>query len=145
MHRIFLALFLLFTLGSRAQTARLNHIALWVTNLKTSTTFYQSIIGLDTIPEPFHDGKHTWLSVGPQAALHLIEGAPLAEDRPKHTHLCFSVTSLEALAKRLDSAGIKWESWTGEIHTATLRTDGVHQIYFKDPDGYWVEVNDAKN
>ena len=22
--------------------------------------------------------------------------------------------------------------------------DGVKQIYFKDPDGYWIEINDAR-
>ena len=47
----------------------LNHIALYVTNLKTSTAFYQQIVQLDTIPEPFHDGKHTWFSIGPKSHL----------------------------------------------------------------------------
>jgi len=27
----------------------------------------------------------------------------------------------------------------------TNRVDGVHQIYLKDPDGYWLEINDAKD
>jgi lactoylglutathione lyase len=26
----------------------------------------------------------------------------------------------------------------------TNRVDGVHQVFLKDPDGYWIEVNDAK-
>ena len=25
----------------------------------------------------------------------------------------------------------------------TLRPDGIQQIYFRDPDGYWIEMNDA--
>jgi len=25
-----------------------------------------------------------------------------------------------------------------------LRPDGIQQIYFQDPDGYWIEVNDDK-
>jgi len=25
-----------------------------------------------------------------------------------------------------------------------VRPDGVRQIYFQDPDGYWLEVNDSK-
>jgi len=26
----------------------------------------------------------------------------------------------------------------------TTRPDGVHQIWFQDPDGYWLEINDVK-
>ena len=61
-------------------TARLNHIAFYVVDLKTSTSFYQDIVGLDTIPEPFHDGRHTWFSVGPKSHLHLIQGAKAKTD-----------------------------------------------------------------
>jgi lactoylglutathione lyase len=32
----------------------------------------------------------------------------------------------------------------GEKMAITNRVDGVKQIYFKDPDGYWIEINDAK-
>ncbi|MDQ3681452.1 MAG: VOC family protein, partial [Bacteroidota bacterium] len=53
----------------------LNHIAVYVTDLSKSTIFYQTIIGLDTIPEPFHDGKHTWFKVAEHSQLHLIQGA----------------------------------------------------------------------
>jgi catechol 2,3-dioxygenase-like lactoylglutathione lyase family enzyme len=44
----------------------LNHIALYVVDLKISTSFYHDIVGLDTIPEPFHDGRHTWFNIGPK-------------------------------------------------------------------------------
>ena len=46
-----------------AQKPVLNHIAVYVKDLKVSTAFYSNVIGIDTIPEPFHDGKHTWYSV----------------------------------------------------------------------------------
>ena len=55
--------------------ARLNHIAIYVIDLKISSDFYAQIVGLDTIPEPFHDGRHTWFSVGPKSHLHVISGA----------------------------------------------------------------------
>jgi lactoylglutathione lyase len=29
--------------------------------------------------------------------------------------------------------------------TTTTRVDGVQQIWLQDPDGYWVEINDAKD
>jgi lactoylglutathione lyase len=124
--------------------ARLNHIALYVTDLKLSTAFYQQIIGLDTIPEPFHDGKHTWFSIGDNSHLHLIQGATTPANHPKNTHLCFSVASVDLFTETLNKHKVNWENWAGEKSIVTKRVDGVKQVYFKDPDGYWIEVNDAR-
>jgi lactoylglutathione lyase len=123
---------------------QLNHIAVYVIDLKISTAFYQDIVGLDTIPEPFHDGRHTWFSVGPKSHLHVISGAKEKTDHDKNAHLCFSVSSVIDFIAVLKKNDIAFESWTGEKNTYTNRVDGVKQIYFKDPDGYWVEINDAK-
>jgi Lactoylglutathione lyase and related lyases len=122
----------------------LNHIALYVTDLKTSTEFYQNIIGLDTIPEPFHDGRHTWFSIGAQGHLHIISGAKTKSAREKNTHLCFSVPSVEEFTAILKKNNISYENWAGEKNTITNRVDGAKQIYFTDPDGYWIEINDDK-
>ena len=119
----------------------LNHIALYVTKLSKSTAFYKDVIGLDTIPEPFHDGKHTWFSVGDHSHLHLIEGATEPVKHPKNTHICFSVPSIEEFIARLEKAGIEYSNWPGTSKSPTVRADGIKQIYFQDPDGYWVEVN----
>jgi lactoylglutathione lyase len=119
----------------------LNHIALYVTKLSKSTAFYKDIIGLDTIPEPFHDGKHTWFSVGDHSHLHLIEGATEPVKHPKNTHICFSVPSMEEFIARLEKAGVEYSNWPGTSKSPTVRADGIKQIYFQDPDGYWIEVN----
>ncbi|MDZ4793128.1 MAG: VOC family protein [Bacteroidota bacterium] len=124
--------------------AILNHIALYVVNLNTSTSFYRDIIGLDTIPEPFHDGKHTWFSVGPKSHLHLIQGASTVQQHLKNNHLCFSVASVEDFVRQLEKHQVDYENWAGEKKAVTNRVDGVKQLYFKDPDGYWIEINDAK-
>ena len=122
----------------------LNHIAVYVVDLKTSTLFYQNIVGLDTIPEPFHDGRHTWFSVGPKSHLHIISGAAQKTEHDKNAHLCFSVGSVIDFIDVLRKNSVPFENWAGEKNTYTNRVDGVKQIYFKDPDGYWVEINDAK-
>jgi lactoylglutathione lyase len=123
---------------------RLNHIALYVMDLKTSTHFYQRVIGLDTIPEPFHDGRHTWFSVGVQGHLHIISGAKAKTPHDKNTHLCFSVPSINDFIANLKKHNVEYENWAGEKNTVTKRVDGVQQIYFRDPDGYWIEINDDK-
>ncbi|MBL7737804.1 MAG: VOC family protein [Chitinophagaceae bacterium] len=125
--------------------AKLNHIALYVTDLTTSTAFYRDIIGLDTIPEPFHDGRHTWFSIGPKSHLHLIQGLKTRTGQEKNTHLCFSVASVEAFIPLLTKHKVAYENWAGEKNAVTNRVDGVKQIYFRDPDGYWIEINDAKD
>lgn len=129
--------------AAQKQRPVLNHIAVYVKDLATSTYFYQHIVQLDTIPEPFHDGKHTWFSVGPKSHLHLIQGAATVTAHDKNNHICFSVASVDVFVKQLDQHKIEYENWAGEKKAVTKRVDGVKQIYFKDPDGHWIEINDA--
>jgi lactoylglutathione lyase len=132
---------------AQASSARvkptLNHIAMYVVDLKKSTDFYQQIIQLDTIPEPFHDGRHTWFLVGPLSHLHLIQGAKGYEAHEKNTHLCFTLPSVPDFIKVLEKNNIEYENWAGDKRQVTKRVDNVQQVYFKDPDGYWIEMNDA--
>lgn len=143
---LLLVLFTLFLAGTYAQTkqASLNHIALSVTNLKESTDFYQKVIGLDTMPEPFHDGKHTWFRLGTHTQMHLIADASKRVEHAKNTHFCFSVPSVDQFVKKLEKEGIFYQDRDGKLNTITLRVDGVKQIYLLDPDNYWVEINDDK-
>jgi lactoylglutathione lyase len=127
-----------------SQKVMLNHIAVYVVDLKISTAFYKDIIGLDTIPEPFHDGRHTWFSVGVKSHLHVISGATTKTEHDKNAHLCFSVPSVTDFVKVLEKNKVEYENWAGQKMAITNRVDGVKQIYFKDPDGYWIEINDAK-
>src|SRR5690242_5725352 len=106
----------------------LNHIAVYVTDLKTSTRFYQHIVGLDTIPEPFHDGRHTWFSIGTHGHLHIISGAAAKTPHDKNSHLCFSVTSINDFITVLKQNGVEFENWVGEKNTVTTRVDGVKQL-----------------
>jgi lactoylglutathione lyase len=121
----------------------LNHIAVYVADIKMSSAFYSNIIQLDTIPNPFNDGKHIWFSAGNGSHVHLIQEAAAITEHPKHNHICFSVQSIKAFIAVLEKNKVEYENWPGEKHTVTKRPDGVQQIYFKDPDGYWIEVNDA--
>lgn len=140
-----LALFFI-SLSASAQPsqARLNHIAFYVKDLKISTNFYLNVVGLDTIPEPFHDNRHTWFLIGPKSHLHIISGVQVSLPKEKNTHLCFTVPSVEAFIPRLTKNNIPYENWAGEKSAVTNRVDGVKQIYFQDPDGYWIEINDAR-
>lgn len=121
-----------------------DHIAIYVNNLEKSAAFYKNIIGIDSIPNPFNDHKHVWFDIGAKNALHIIAGAKSALKHPQNNHICFSISSVDAFAQNLLKAGISYENANGKENTITIRPDGVKQIYFKDPDGYWIEINDAK-
>ena len=120
----------------------LNHIAVYVHDLKKSTEFYKNVLQLEQIPEPFKDGRHSWFSIGAHSQLHLIQGAPQTTQHDKNTHLCFSVKSVDDFVKRLDKYGVERVNWVGDSKEPNVRVDGVKQIYFQDPDGYWLEIND---
>ncbi|MNL20518.1 fosfomycin resistance protein FosB [compost metagenome] len=120
----------------------LNHIAVYVADLKIATDFYQTVFDLEIIPEPFKDGRHTWFSIGAAGQLHLIQGAKSNVVHEKNDHLCFSVAAMEEFTAKLKAKQINYENWAGDRNAVTSRVDGIKQIYFKDPDGHWLEVND---
>ena len=119
----------------------LNHIAVYVHELKRSTDFYEKVLMLPKIDEPFKDGKHTWFTLGDAGQLHLIQGAEANVKRNKNDHLCFSVRSIEDFIANLDRHRIEYTNWPGTEKAPTVRVDGVKQIYFQDPDGHWIEIN----
>ena len=131
--------------GSQQQRISLNHIAIYVEDLSKSATFYSQIIGLDTVPEPFKDGLHAWFKIGHGLTLHIIQGPKEKLTQYRSTHTCFSVADLDAFIVHLNRSGIAYEDSKGAPNKATVRADGVRQIYFKDPDGYWIEINNDKN
>lgn len=146
MRYLFSIALIFLSLSAEAQTSkvRINHTAIYVMDIKKSAFFYQNILGLDSIPEPFHDGKHVWLSIGQGIALHIIEGAPQQKVYYKNQHTCFSVESITTFTTLLLQNKIPFEDVAGKKGAITTRIDGVHQIWLQDPDGYWLEVNDAK-
>ncbi len=80
----------------------LNHIAIYVVNLEKSTVFYRDVIGIDTIPEPFHDGRHTWFRIGPLSHLHVISGAAGTVAHDKNAHLCFRVDAVGSVCRKTE-------------------------------------------
>lgn len=139
--------FVLFTaIGYSQAKARpiANHLALYVKDLKKSADFYEKVMMLEVIPEPFHDGKHVWFRTGAHSQLHIIQGAAQLTDHDINTHFAYSVPVLAAFTKHLDSLHVKYGDWNGTSITPTKRPDGIVQVYLKDPDNYWIEVNDDK-
>jgi lactoylglutathione lyase len=123
---------------------KINHISLFVTDLQRAGNFYINVVGLDTIPEPFHDGKHIWFDIGGGAHLHLIKGASSEKEYYQNNHLCLSTTNIPEFIQKLDKYKIAWFDSGGNPYKVTKRVDGVLQVYLRDPDGYWLEINNDR-
>ncbi|MBT1706449.1 VOC family protein [Chryseosolibacter indicus] len=130
--------------GKDDPTIMLNHIAVHVSNLEQSTAFYENILGLKKIEEPFKDGLHTWFTLGAAGQLHLIQSPEKDPQVNKNNHICFSVKSVDKFIERLDANKIDYTNWPGTEKAPTVRVDGVKQIYIKDPNGHLIEINDDK-
>ncbi|MDR3716169.1 MAG: VOC family protein [Puia sp.] len=130
------------TPAARAQGPHFNHTTVYVTDLQKSADFYEKVMRLKKIPEPFHDGKHVWFDMGNHGQLHVVLGAKEIVPHDINIHLAFSVHPYEPFLKHLDGMGIKYGNWAQNSQTPQVRPDGIKQVYFQDPDGYWLEVDD---
>jgi lactoylglutathione lyase len=134
-------------LAGRAQTAPkavFNHVALCSKDLKKSNAFYTSVLNLKIIANPFRDTVHTWYNIAPNIAMHIIQSN--CSDAPKliADHICFSVPSITDFITVLKNKHVTYSNWKGVVGQVEHRIDGVSQVYIQDPDGYWIEINDAK-
>ena len=121
--------------------SKFSHIAVLVKNLEESGKFYGEILGLKEVEEPFKDGLHRWFELG-SGTLHLIEEPWEELVFRRSNHLCLSVDDLEAFIEKLHAHDIEFEDARGNKDKIHVRPDGIRQIFFQDPSGYWVEVND---
>lgn len=140
----FIAIF--FTYFSSAQTDfqfNKDHDALQVSNLEASAEFYGKILGLPEIPNGGLGDHIRWFQLNDRVQIHLIESE---EEIPKNkgVHMALNTSNLAQFMEFLRENEVHFENWDGEANTTNTRPDGVKQIYFQDPDGYWIEVNDGK-
>src|SRR3954467_2971068 len=54
------------------QSVDFDHTTVYVTDISKSAAFYENVLGLEKLPEPFHDGKHIWYRIGAHSQLHVV-------------------------------------------------------------------------
>lgn len=117
----------------------LHHVSLIVADTERALGFYCGLLGLALDPSrPDLGYPGAWLWVGDRQ-IHLMEIAnpDSTEDRPAHggrdRHFAMTVTDLDALAARLDAAGIPF----------TLSRSGRRALFCRDLDANALELIEA--
>jgi lactoylglutathione lyase len=124
--------------------ARLDHVAIWVADQQKSIDFYREMFGLGEIPAPFPPGGPRWMRLANGVELHIQPGRDAPVAQPRRVHMAIAVASLDPILAKLKARGQGWSDVAGKPGAVqNMRTDGIRQIFLQDPDGYWIEVNNA--
>lgn len=118
-----------------------NHLALSIKDVDRSIEFYKKVLNLKEITNRTKVEGIRWLSLGKDKELHLISTLKEPFTINKAIHISWTTSKFDAFVKRLELLNIDYSDWPGTPSTITKRADGVKQVYFQDPDGYWIEIN----
>jgi catechol 2,3-dioxygenase-like lactoylglutathione lyase family enzyme len=123
---------------------RLDHLAIHVSNMDRSVSFYATVLGLAEVANPMGPGFVRWFAVDERVTLHLVPGAEGSPpSRTIQTHIALAVGDFDATVARLTDAGATFGELPRRPGKISTRPDGVRQAFVCDPDGYWIEINDA--
>jgi catechol 2,3-dioxygenase-like lactoylglutathione lyase family enzyme len=114
----------------------LNHVARTTKDLAASKRFYIEVLGCKEISRPPFTFNGAWLYVAGMQ-FHLIEDLSTPEAlttiNTRENHIAFSVDNVDAWEQRLRRLNIPYKR-------QTIPGRGIHQIFFRDPDGWLIEV-----
>ena len=122
-------------------TFSFNHIALSVKDVDESIEFYQKVLQLEEIENTASDSKTRWLSFGEGKQLHLIPRPNSEIKINKAVHFALATSNIDSFVMHLKELKIDYSDWHDTLYKVHIRKDGIKQVYFQDPNGYWIEVN----
>lgn len=121
-----------------------DHVALSVKDVNRSADFYIKVLKLPEITNRSKIEGIRWFALGDKRELHLISVIKENVTINKAVHLGLSSPKFDEFVKVLEENKISYSDWPGKPNTVNIRADGIKQVFFQDPDGYWIEVNSLK-
>ncbi len=122
-----------------------DHYSFTVKDLAKTGDFYAGVLGLEEIPHPTDTVNFRWFRIRGNTQVHLIRKDEVTKSESKSVHLCLSIRDLDGFIAFLESEGVPYWDWPGKLNAVTDRADGVRQIYLRDPENNWVEINTAEH
>lgn len=124
-------------------TYSFNHLALAVKDVQKSISFYQNLFHFQEIINTASGSKTRWLALGEGKELHIIPRPDAEVKTVKAVHFTLTTADVEAFVVELEKLDIDYYDWRGAANKIYIRDDSIKQVNFQDPNGYWVEVNNA--
>ena len=139
---IFICVFgIIFSIRSQGNM-KFDHQALPVNNLKITGDFYRDILGFKDIPTLVGTKyTHRWLANYEGKEIHLIFSDKEIQKTPKQIHMAFSPLDFENFVDHLKKNKVVYTNYKLEQGVIQERKDGIKQIWIRDPQGYWIEIN----
>ncbi|MAL16284.1 MAG: glyoxalase [Balneola sp.] len=124
------------------QQLSFDHYTIKVNDLAKSVNFYKTVLGLAEITNRTKKPHIRWLSLG-SGELHIVERGSTMIHTDIGVHMALKLKDFEAFLSHMETHSIAPHNSKGKPNSITTRADGIRQVYFQDPDGYWIEVNEA--
>jgi len=125
------------------QDLSFDHYTIKVDDLERSAAFYQDVLGLKEIENRTRKPHIRWFSLGNGTELHIVRGGTDEIQTNVGVHLALKLSDFDSFISHLKSNNLTPHNSKGKPNGTTTRTDGIRQVYFQDPNGYWIEVNEA--
>jgi glyoxylase I family protein len=129
----------------------LHHIALTVTDIERSRTFYREILAIEEIPRPPFDFPGAWFQLGDSQQVHLIvHSRATFRQKPLDTrdvHFAVRVPGFHAAVEYLRAKGYREDADPDDPHCMIVQPHpitGYPQIYICDPDRHVIEINSER-
>jgi catechol 2,3-dioxygenase-like lactoylglutathione lyase family enzyme len=117
------------------EPVKLHHVSRQTLKLEETRKFYVDVLGFREISRPPFNFGGAWL-YGAGIQIHLIEEPFTPQSMNLNTrenHIAFAVADMEASEAALKAHGV-------EYRHNVVPERGTNQLFFKDPDGWMIEL-----